>query len=226
MILQNEWVRLEPLTLEHVSGLAQVGADADVWRWLPVAQPRSIDEVRSLIGEALAQQADGLRLPFVVVVDGVTVGTTSLLDLAPAHLSAEIGWTWYGRTARRTAANTASKRLLLEYCFEVLGVRRVTFKTDTRNEASNAALLRIGATYEGTLRSHRVLPGGGRRDSAYYSMLDIEWSAARARLDGLLGASATDAVDEAARAQVRPHFDARIDGPATGASETPPKASR
>jgi RimJ/RimL family protein N-acetyltransferase len=75
---------------------------------------------------------------------------------------------------------------LLEYAFDGLQVRRVAFKTDVRNTVSNTALRRIGATYEGTLRSHRVLPDGSRRDSAYYSMLDTEWPRIRQQLDQIL----------------------------------------
>jgi len=133
----------------------------------------------------------GERIPFAVVRDGVAVGTTSYLDLSPGHRSLEIGWTWDGRVASRTATNTASKRLLLAHAFDDLGVRRVAFKTDVRNVAPNAALRRIGASYEGRLRSHRVLPDGSRRDSAYYSILDTEWPGIHRRLDELLGESRT-----------------------------------
>jgi RimJ/RimL family protein N-acetyltransferase len=75
---------------------------------------------------------------------------------------------------------------LFGYSYEILQARRVTFKTDVRNLAPNAALRRIGATYEGTLRSHRVPPDGSRRDSACYSILDPEWSEVRDMLDEIL----------------------------------------
>jgi RimJ/RimL family protein N-acetyltransferase len=163
VVLENEWVRLEPLSLSHVQDLAQVTDDADIWRWLPVVAPKGANEVRALVQSGLDEFSRGERIPFAVIRGGVAVGTTSFLDLSPERRSVEIGWTWYGQMARRTATNTSSKRLLLEYAFDGFQVRRVAFKTDVRNTASNTALRGIGATYEGTLRSHRVLPDGSRR---------------------------------------------------------------
>jgi N-acetyltransferase len=186
VVLENKWIRLEPLALSHVAELAEVTDDPEIWRWLPVVAPEGAAEVRALVQSGIDDYQRGERIPFAVVRGGVAVGTTSYLELSPEHRSVEIGWTWYGRSARRTATNTASKRLLLEHAFDVFHVRRVSFKTDARNVASNTALRRIGATYEGTLRSHRVLPDGSRRDSAYYSILDTEWPRLRRDLDKLL----------------------------------------
>jgi RimJ/RimL family protein N-acetyltransferase len=187
VVLENKWIRLEPLALSHVPALAAVADDPEIWRWLPVVAPKGAAEVRALVQGGIGDHQRGERIPFAVVRDGIAVGTTSYLDLSPEHRSVEIGWTWYGRSARRTTTNTASKRLLLEHAFEDFQVRRVAFKTDARNVTSNTALRRIGATYEGTLRAHRVLPDGGRRDSAYYSILDTEWPAVRRNLDEILG---------------------------------------
>ena len=187
VVLENKWIRLEPLSLSHVDALAEVAEDPEIWRWLPVVAPTDAVEVRTLVQVGIDDHQRGDRIPFAVVRDGIAIGTTSYLDLSPEHRSVEIGWTWYGRSARRTTTNTASKRLLLEHAFEEFAVRRVAFKTDSRNVPSNTALRRIGATYEGTLRSHRVLPDGSRRDSAYYSILDTEWPGIRRKLDEMLG---------------------------------------
>jgi RimJ/RimL family protein N-acetyltransferase len=189
VVLENAWVRLEPLALSHVADLAQITEDVEIWRWLPITAPKGVTEVRALVQSGLDDYERGERIPYAVVRNGVTVGITSYLDLSPEHRSLEIGWTFYGRAARRTATNTASKRLLLAHAFDDFGVRRVAFKTDVRNVASNVALRRIGASYEGTLRSHRVLPDGSRRDSAYYSILDAEWPHVRRRLDEMLDVS-------------------------------------
>ncbi len=185
-VLEDKWIRLEPLTLSHAPELAAVADDPEIWRWLPVSAPKGASDVVALVQGGIDDYRRGERIPFAVVRDGVAVGTTSYLDLSPEHRSVEIGWTWYERSARRTVTNTASKRLLLEHAFGRFGVRRVPFKTDSRNLASNTALRRIGSSYEGTLRSHRVLPDGSRRDSAYYSILDTEWPAVRRRLDQML----------------------------------------
>jgi RimJ/RimL family protein N-acetyltransferase len=87
----------------------------------------------------------------------------------------EIGWTWYGNDYRGTGINTHCKFLLLQYAFETLQFERVEIKTDFLNERSKAALKKIGATFEGVLRSHMQMPHNRRRDSAYFSILKNEW---------------------------------------------------
>jgi RimJ/RimL family protein N-acetyltransferase len=95
----------------------------------------------------------------------------------------EIGWTWYAERVQRTAVNTETKLLLCTHAFEVLGVRCITWKTDARNERSRAAILRLGAKFDGILRAHKVAADGSVRDSAFYSMLRAEWAVAKARLE-------------------------------------------
>ncbi len=98
----------------------------------------------------------------------------------------EIGWTWLARDAWRTPINTECKYLLLRHCFEDLGMVRVQVKTDARNVRAQRAIERLGALREGVLRRHRILPDGYIRNSVYYSILDAEWPAVKARLEGLL----------------------------------------
>jgi RimJ/RimL family protein N-acetyltransferase len=123
-------------------------------------------------------------VPFVVrsANDGRVLGSTRFLSLQLDHLCAEIGWTWYARSTWGTGVNVETKLLLLGHAFETAGLRRVEFKTDARNERSRGALTALGAQFEGIFRKHRVLPGGGVRDSAYYSVIDDEWPAVRAGL--------------------------------------------
>jgi RimJ/RimL family protein N-acetyltransferase len=128
VVLENAWIRLEPLSLSHVPELAEVADDPEIWRWLPVVAPKGDAKVRALVQSGIGDYQRGERIPFAVVRGGIAVGTTSYLDLSPENRSVEIGWTWYGRSARRTATNTASKRLLLEHAFDVFQVRRVASK--------------------------------------------------------------------------------------------------
>ena len=83
---------------------------------------------------------------------------------------------------QRTAVNTECKYLLLRHAFEELGCIRVQFKTDLRNERSQRAIERIGAVKEGVLRNHMILPDGFIRHSVYYSIIEAEWPAVKARL--------------------------------------------
>jgi hypothetical protein len=104
------------------------------------------------------------------------------MSVALEHRRVEIGWTWVAPAWQGSGANGEAKLLLLEHAFERLGCRRVEFKTDSLNERSRAALLKIGATFEGILRNHMIMADGRQRHSAYYSVLDSEWPAVRERL--------------------------------------------
>jgi N-acetyltransferase len=104
------------------------------------------------------------------------------LEIRLEHLRAEIGWTWVTRRAWSTGVNIETKLLLLGHAFEDVGLRRVEFKTDARNERARGALLALGATFEGILRKHMVVREGGERDSAYYSVIDDEWPAMKRHL--------------------------------------------
>jgi RimJ/RimL family protein N-acetyltransferase len=118
------------------------------------------------------------------------VGSTSFLDILPQHRHAEIGITWYAQSARGTHVNPASKYLLLDYAFTKMfdsrGALRITLKCNAKNETSKRAITKLGATYEGTLRNHRVketAQGTAEvRDTAYYSILPQEWPQIRENL--------------------------------------------
>ena len=183
VVLEGSVVRLEPLSLDHLPGLARVGLDPSIWRWMLSVQ-RDEADLRSWIESALAAQAAGREVPFAQVerASGRPVGSTRLLAIEPAHRRLEIGYTWLAPAWQRTAINSEAKLLLLGHAFERLGALRVEFKTDSRNMASRRALAAIGATEEGTLRRHMLIQDGDRRDSVYFSVIADEWPAVRQRL--------------------------------------------
>ena len=139
-------VRLEPLELDHLPGLAEVGLDPEIWRWT-TARPRSEADLRSWAAEAIAAREAGRELPFVTLeaATGRPIGSSRYLNIVPEHRRLEIGWTWLAPAWQRTGANREAKLLMLTHAFETLGCRRVEFKTDSNNEASRTALLGIGA---------------------------------------------------------------------------------
>lgn len=185
--LEGRLVHLEPLSLEHVPGLAEVGLEPEIWRWM-LAPVTSVSEMRSWVEAALAEAEAGRQVPFATVdrATGRPVGSTRFLNIEPDHRRLEIGWTWLARPWQRTAVNSEAKLLLLEHGFESLGALRVEFKTDARNGQSRRALAGIGATEEGTLRQH-MLTAAGRRDSVYFSVIADEWLQVRRRLEERLG---------------------------------------
>ena len=186
-ILQGRHVRLEPLTLEHAAGLAEVGLDDDLWKWIPTPV-RTPEEMSAYVQTALQEQAAGSAMPFALIEksSGRTIGPTRYANIERAHRRLEIGWTWVARPWQRTAINTEAKYLLLRHAFETLECMRVELKTDSLNERSRAAILRIGARQEGIFRNHMITASGRVRHTVYFSIIDSEWPEVRARLEAML----------------------------------------
>jgi len=187
VILEGRHVRLEPLKPEHAMGLAEIGLDEDLWKWIPTPV-RTLEEMTSYIRTALNEQANGSALPFALieVSSGRTIGSTRYGNIDRAHYRVEIGWTWVARQWQRSAINTEAKYLLLRYAFETLKCIRVELKTDSLNDRSRAAILRIGAREEGTFRNHMITASGRVRHTVYFSILDSEWPEVKARLEARL----------------------------------------
>ncbi len=181
--LTGRFVRLEPKSEEHVPGLAAIGGDDDIWKYMVYGRMQTEDDMRNWVQEILQRATQGTDLPFVVIdtASGCVAGATRYLDIRPADRGLEIGGTWYGAPFQRTAVNTESKYLLLEHAFEDLHCIRVQLKTDSRNERSQRAIERLGAVKEGVLRNHMILPDGYLRHSVYYSILDSEWPSVKIR---------------------------------------------
>jgi N-acetyltransferase len=189
--LQGHFVRLEPLSLDHVPDLTQAAGDENIWRYMLYGTIRTEKQMLAWVQDLLDRQAHGSDLPFAVIhlATGKAVGATRYLEVRPADRGVEIGGTWYGVDYQRTAVNTESKYLLLTHAFERLGCIRVQFKTDLRNERSQRAIERLGAVREGVLRNHMITPEGYFRHSVYYSILDTEWPVVKARLEEMLTAN-------------------------------------
>jgi RimJ/RimL family protein N-acetyltransferase len=189
--LEGQIVRLEPLSFDHVDGLAEVGLVPELWRWMP-EHIETRGQMQAFVESALRAQGHGDQVPFAIVerASDRVVGSTRYLSIAPEHRRLEIGYTWVAPAWQRTAVNTECKLLLLGHAFEDLGARRVEFKTDSLNEPSRTALRGIGAVEEGTMRNHMISQGGRMRHSVYYSIIDSEWPAVRMALEARLGRAA------------------------------------
>jgi RimJ/RimL family protein N-acetyltransferase len=184
IVLTGRFVRLEPLRREHLPGLTFAAlSDPGTWDYMR-HRVESAADVERLLEAALAEADEGLNLGFAAI-DRRTeelVGSTRYLDYRPADRGVEIGATWYIPSTRGTAVNPEAKLLLLRHAFETLGCMRVQLKTDERNLRSRAAIARLGAREEGTLRKHMVVQGGFARNSVYFSITDDEWPTVEAGL--------------------------------------------
>ena len=188
VVLTGRHVRLEPMTEEHISGLAEIGVGQTFWDFMLYGNINTADDMRSWVRDILSRAEKGTDLPFVAIhlESGRLAGATRYLNIMPKDRGLEIGGTWYGSEFQRTPVNTECKYLLLQHAFETLGCIRVQLKTDLRTERSQKAIERIGAVKEGVLRNHMILPDGRYRHSVFYSILDTEWPAVKSRLEQLM----------------------------------------
>lgn len=185
--LAGRHVRLEPLAQAHFEALSVASDDPSIFRYYPT-DFAGAGGMKAYFADALAGRDQGTAQPFAVVAlaEGRAVGSTRYGNIVREHRRAEIGWTWLAPRHQRSGINTEMKYLMLRHAFEALGLMRIEFKTDSLNEKSRAALLRIGATEEGTFRNHMVMPGGRIRHSVYYSITDGDWPRVKQHLEGLM----------------------------------------
>ncbi|MEO5904598.1 MAG: GNAT family protein [Gemmatimonadaceae bacterium] len=183
LTLEGVHVKLVPMTLEHLDSLVEAGAFAELWKWTNV-RADSWEGMSQYVMAALDDCDRGLSLPFVTIdkASGRVIGSTRFGNIDTVNTKAEIGWTWITPVFQRTYVNSEAKLLMLTYAFETWGCTRVELKTDVLNEKSRNAMKRFGAVEEGVLRKHIRTYSGRFRDSIYYSVLDSEWPAVKARL--------------------------------------------
>jgi RimJ/RimL family protein N-acetyltransferase len=182
-ILESAGVRLEPLDHAHADGLRAAAADGALWN-LRVTSVPAPDETDAYIAAALAGQAAGHMLPFVVreKPGGRIVGSTRYHDIVGVVERLEIGYTWYAKSRQRSHVNSECKLLLMSHAFETLGARLVGWRTDNFNFASQRAIERLGAKRDGVLRHHALRRDGTVRDTVMYSMTAAEWPETKAHL--------------------------------------------
>ncbi len=194
VVLEGTFVRLEPLTAAHAAALAAAASgarDTYGFTWVPEGEA----EAAAFIATRLGEQAAGRVLPFATVDrrTGRVAGSTRFMNIEywdwPAGNAnqrgrdhpdtVEIGGTWLAAEAQRTPINTEAKLLMLGHAFEVFGVHAVTLKTDARNWRSRNAIERIGARFDGVVRAYQPGRDGTVRDTAWFSLLESEWPAAK-----------------------------------------------
>jgi N-acetyltransferase len=181
--LTGQVVSLEPLSMEHAGALLESAQSEEIWLYT-LDKPRTMEAMQDYIGRALVDRDNQTAVPFAVrhVDTNRFIGCTRYVNIAPLRRGLEIGYTWYAPAFWRTAVNTECKYLLLKHAFETLQYIRVEFQTLSENARSRAAILRLGAMEEGILRSRMVRRNGQRFDAVFFSILDVEWPAVKAKL--------------------------------------------
>jgi len=150
--------------------------DMELYRHFAAVRPPEINEQGMLsFIQALKAQVDIVPFATVLRSTGETIGSTTFMDIRPAHRGLEIGTTWIAKAHQGTKVNPEAKWLMLRHAFEKLDAERVQLKCDARNLQSQAAITKLGAKFEGRLRKHFVLPDGFVRDTMMYSIIREEW---------------------------------------------------
>ncbi|SCM75647.1 GCN5-related N-acetyltransferase (fragment) [uncultured Pleomorphomonas sp.] len=186
-VLEGRTVRLEPLSVAHVSDLfAAYSADAGgrMWTYLSVGPFASETDFAVWIGSIVASE-DPLFFAALDKASGRAVGIVSYLRIDPANGSIEVGWVTWSPLMQRSAISTEAQYLLMKHAFEDLGYRRYEWKCNALNAPSMKAAERLGFTYEGTFRQ-AVIVKGRNRDTAWFSVIDGEWPAVKASLEAWL----------------------------------------
>jgi uncharacterized protein len=190
VLLNGEHVRLEPLTPGHTDGLLEALSDEEVWEFLPTPRPRTREQMADHVDRLLRRNWDGLQVPWAQVdpATGAVIGVTTYHDIDPDNRAVGIGHTMVGRPWWRTGVNTEAKLMLMARAFDVLGAEKVFWHTDIRNERSQNAIARLGASRDGLIRAQRLRPDGTWRDTVVYAITADEWPTAAKRLRDRLAA--------------------------------------
>ena len=175
---------LEPLTKEHLPGLAAAIHDGHLWK-IPVTLVPHPDDLESFLSVANARYAAQQELAFATIdgASGKVVGSTRFMKIDANHRRTEIGYTFIAASWQRSHVNTEAKYLMMRHAFETWRCARVEFVTDVLNTKSRQAILRIGATEEGVMRNHMIMRDGRNRDSVLHSVIDREWPQIRVQLE-------------------------------------------
>lgn len=174
--LENEHVRLRPLTPGDRNSIHAIAMEPDIWHYF-VTMIESESDFDTFFDTTIADHVARSRVVYHITdkSSGRTAGSMSFGNMAEAERRVEIGWSWLGLEFQGKLINRWAKYLMLEHAFERIKAERVEFKTDRLNEQARRGLRNIGAVEEGTLRSFNPMPGGRRRDAVYCSVLRAEW---------------------------------------------------
>ena len=108
-------------------------------------------------------------------------GLASYLRIEPQSGVIEVGHIHFSPLLQKSIAASEAMYLMMKRVFDELGYRRYEWKTNSLNYPSRQAALRLGFSFEGIFRQHMVVKGYNR-DSAWYSLLDLEWILCRTSL--------------------------------------------
>ena len=176
LLIEDDTVKLRIVSLDDIQQLKKIAFEPSLWKYF-TTELNNEEELVKYVENCIADFYHKKVVPFVIIdkKNASLAGMSSFGNIFITDGRIEIGWSWLGKDYQGTGINAAYKKLLLSFAFDKLGFERVEFKTDVLNQKARKALLKIGATEEGILRSHTLMPHNRRRDTIYYSILKDEW---------------------------------------------------
>jgi N-acetyltransferase len=177
IILEDEWVRLEPLAEKHYNLLLSIAMEKALWLFTTI-QINTAEDFRQYFDTAILERQQKKSYPFAYYNKKTQqyVGCTRYGNIDFTNKKLEIGWTWLAPSMQGTGFNKHCKFLLLSYGFKQLQLNRIELKTSHLNLKSQNAMLKIGAVREGVLRNHMVNQDGTKRHSHFFSFIIEEWA--------------------------------------------------
>jgi len=175
--LENERVRLTPLTFDNYQYLTNIAQEKDLIYFSP-SDISSPEKLKHYVEVALEGFNNKTVMPFLIYdkVKQQYSGSTRFGLINWTNKVLHIGWTWIGHEFQGTGLNKHMKFLMLQYAFEILNFEKVEFRIDDRNQKSRKAVEKIGGTLEGILRKDTLMKDGYRRNTCCYGILKEEWS--------------------------------------------------
>ncbi|GAA2076571.1 GNAT family protein [Pseudolysinimonas kribbensis] len=188
VVLEGHGIRLEPFEHRHLPGLWRALGRPEIFAAGYGGGPSGLPADEAAFDAWFPQycrHGSGGRC-WVVVRDGEILGSSSMLNIVLEKEHVEIGCTGYTPAVWGTDVNPATKLLLLTHAF-AHGFGRVAIRTDEVNAHSRAAILKLGATFEGIMRRDLPRADGTWRNTAVHSITVDDWPEVRAGLEARLG---------------------------------------
>ena len=200
LILEGRYCRLEPLSVHlHAADLftaLSLDATGASWTYLPYGPFDTLETYSAWLAER-QKENDPLFFTILDAATGKPVGVCAYLRIDAQAGCIEVGHLHFSPLLQKTPAASEAMYLMMRHAFE-LGYRRYEWKCDAMNAGSRRAAQRLGFSFEGVFRQARVTKGRNR-DTAWFSIIDKEWSDLRVAFESWLS---SDNFDISGRQQV------------------------
>jgi len=175
LTLENESIVMRPLGLDDIDLIESISYHKELGEF--GARVKNRNDLIEYFNFCLNSKNDKELYPLIIISkkNKSPIGVTMFGNISFQHKRLEIGWTWIAVKLQGTGVNAICKRLLLDYCFDNLNLRRVEFKIDVNNLKSQKAIEKMGAVKEGLLRNYSIQSYGASKGTFVYSILKEEW---------------------------------------------------